>query len=194
MIPHPSDLADDMIDAVLAKAPTLAAIDLGQGVVKAIGAIVGANVCIALENMGVLVQKMLFVDDYNAQSNTLDLENYQSRLSEHGFVADRLIMESSLISYAEKVIAELEQSSLTEISKYGAIILKKNNKKDKEIVLRKSPEMGAIPSCVALDTALYIKKQEEAGICVTVLISEWKSQQYAVKKVLKALRRDLPIL
>ena len=160
-----------------------------------VGAIVGAKVSIALENMGILVKKMLFIDDYNAQSNTLDLENNQSLLSEHGFVADRLIMESSLVSDAEKVIAELEQGSLTEINKHGAVILKKNHKKDKEVVLRKSPEMGTTPACVALDTALYIKKQEEeAGICVTVLHSEWKSQQNAVKKVLKALGKDLPIL
>ena len=54
--------------------------------------------------------------------------------------------------------------------------------------------MGATSACAALDAALYIKKNEDAGICVTVLHTEWKGQQNAVKKVLSALGKDIPIL
>ncbi|MBP6098549.1 MAG: hypothetical protein KA477_01040 [Candidatus Levybacteria bacterium] len=159
-----------------------------------IGAIVGHNVSQILEGMGVTVQKMLFVDDYNALSHNLNVEEYRSLLNSHGFEPDILVMESSLVQDAYQVIAELEVNSLTETNKNGALILKKNHKKEKDIVLRKSPSMESLPACAALDTALYIKKNERAGICVTVLHEKWKSQQEAVKKVLKALGKDIPIL
>lgn len=159
-----------------------------------VGAIVGSKISKLLEGMGVQVQRMLFVDDYNVEHNSLDLDAYQSMLSKHGFTPDRLIMESLLLGDAEDVISALEQKSLTEKNKKGAVILKKNCKKENDIVLRKSPERGALPACAAIDTALYLKKHETAGICVTVLPVEWRGQQDGVRKVLYALGKDLPIL
>lgn len=160
-----------------------------------IGAIVGKNVSSVLEGMGIRVQRMLFVDDYNAQSQDLDISGYKSSISRHGFVPDQLIFESSLTKEAEKVIAALEEQNLTQADRNGTIILKKDRKGEQTVVLRKSPKKGATPACAALDAALYLKKSAQADMCVTVLHSEWKDQQDKVKKVLKALGKDnTPIL
>jgi len=159
-----------------------------------VGARVGANVCTVLENMGIKIQKMLFIDDYNAESHDLNIGDYQELLSKCGFSADKLVMESSLENDAIQIIDDLEKIFLIEENKNGSLILKKGHKREKEIVLRKSPSMGATPACVALDTALYLKKYEEAGLCVTILHSIWKDQQKGVQKVLKALGKELPIL
>lgn len=159
-----------------------------------IGAIVGKNVSNILEGLGVQVQRMLFVDDYHPTTHSLDLDSYQKLLAERGFVADKVVMESSLNDAAEDVITLLQDKSLIDVKKNGAIILKKTHKKEKDIVLRKSPEMGGAPACAALDTALYLKKSESTGVCVTILHDEWKEQQSGVKKVLKALGKDIPIL
>lgn len=159
-----------------------------------IGAMVGANFCTELERMGIVVQRMLFVDDYNATSNDLNLADYSSLLSKHGFAVDRTVMESTLREDAEKVIARLQASSMAELNRNGAVILKKNQKREKTIVLQKSSSTGGGPACAALDAALYLLKAREAGLCVTVLHQQWKDQQEGVKKVLKALGENVPIL
>lgn len=164
------------------------------GIKHQLGAVIGANVCQILQEMGVDVQRMLFVDDFNALSNDLSLEDYEGFIAKHGFAPDLVVMESTLINSANKLIEQLEESGLTEKNKNGATVLKKGNKKEKDIVLRKSPVMGSVPACNALDAALYLKKHEAAGVCVTILDKQWQDQQTSVKKVLKALGKEIPIL
>lgn len=158
-----------------------------------IGAMVGARLATIIEEMGFPVERMLFIDDYNASSQDLDIGAYRQLISEHGFASDTLVMESSLVEQADHVIALLEQQGMTEVTKQGATILKKNYKKDSTIVLKKSPDRGAIPACAALDAALYLRKYEQSGICITVLHEEWKGQQDGVKKVLQTLGANIPI-
>jgi len=191
-----------LIDTVsVAKQKSVACVEAGHiytdempSLSHEIGAIVGANVCTELEKMGIGVQRMLFVDDYNVASNDLNLTDYSNLLSQHGFTVDRTVMESTLIKDAKEVIVRLQMSSMTELSRNGAVVLKKNHKKEKEIVLKKSPGMGSVPACAALDAALYLIKAKEAGICVTVLHKEWKDQQEGVRRVLKALGENVSIL
>lgn len=159
-----------------------------------LGAVIGANVCRILGGMGVDVQRMLFVDDFNAVSNDLSLSEYGEFIGEHGFTPDIVVMESTLVDDANRLIGQLEEAGLTERNRNGATVLKKNNKRDKDIVLVKSPIMGSIPACNALDAALYLRKFETAGVCVTILDKQWQDQQNSVKKVLKALGKDIPIL
>lgn len=159
-----------------------------------IGAMVGSEYCKALERIGIQVQKMLFIDDFNAKSQDLDIDSYTGILAKHGFMPDSIIMESSLFESAQDVISQLEAREMIDVNRHGAIILKKYDKKEKDIVLQKSPNMGGAPACAALDTALYLKKYEDSGICLTVLPTEWKGQQNGVKKVLKALGKKVPII
>ncbi len=159
-----------------------------------IGAMVGAKVSSLLEEMGFSVQRMLFIDDYNAVSNDLDIGSYQSLLQGHGFAPEVTVMESSLTQNAQEIVETLEKQGLTEENRNGTVVLKKGHKREKDIVLKKSPGMGLVPSCAALDAALYLKKFETVGVCVTVLHQEWKGQQEGVKKVLNALGKSIPIL
>lgn len=158
------------------------------------GASVGSKVSALLGEMGFDVQKMLFVDDYNAQSSDLDLGSYQDLISCHGFTPEVTVMESTLVQEAEEIVTSLQEQGLTEENRNGAVILKKSYKREKDIVLRKSPAMGFMSGCAALDAALYLRKSKTAELCVTVLHREWKDQQASVKKILKALGKEIPIL
>jgi len=111
-----------------------------------------------------------------------------------GFSPDLLVMESTLEEEADSIVRSLQDNGHTEINKHGAVILKKPYKRAKEIVLKKSPGRGETAACAALDAALYIRKNERAGISVTILHEEWREQQEDVRRVLEALGVDIPVL
>jgi|SRR3989344_3949917 len=160
----------------------------------AMGAEIGGKVASFFTQMGIDVQRMLFVDDFNAHNQDLDLPSYQRMISERGFSPDLLVMESTLEEEADSIVRSLQDNGHTEINKHGAVILKKPYKRAKEIVLKKSPGRGETAACAALDAALYIRKNERAGISVTILHEEWREQQEDVRRVLEALGVDIPVL
>lgn len=168
--------------------------DEQPGLEHQMSAVIGTNVSRILEEMGVDVNRMLFVDDFNADSKDLDIHEYESFITKHGFIPDVVVMETTLVEDAKEIVRVLEGLGLTEVNKNGATILKKKEKREKEVVLKKSPSLGSVPACSALDAALYIKKFEHSGVCVTVLHERWKNQQDSVKRVITALGMEIPVL
>jgi len=135
-----------------------------------------------------VVENWLFIDDlldHNPEGKSFDLVGYLEFLEGFGFIPDKIVHESDLISDAEKHFSKLEYFHLITKGKDG-VYLKDGNKTLKE---------GEKFSCSLLDACFYLKKLKCADFTITILPESYKDQQSSTKKILKSLGKNTsPIL
>jgi hypothetical protein len=146
------------------------------------GAKIGASLSLLFKQAGFEVSNMLFVDNYNASQNTLDIDSYVNFLKSLGFNPDKILYEADFQSDAQDIINHLEKQGVI-YEDNGIIKLQK-----KKIHLYDTAKDKY--SCALLDAALYIAKQDSSDSSVTVLPLDYKSQQKNTMKILQALGVD----
>ena len=158
---------------------------------------VGVTIAVEVERRlraeGFEVTRMLFIDDYNATSRTLNEDAYVQYLSDCGFRPDVCVHESGLEKAAQSLIEKLEVLGKVGRHKNGRRFLDVSKRVDKEgnglIELDGSERPIA---CAVLDAALCLRKTQEFGVSVTILPARWKSQQKKTRRLLRALDEDIP--
>lgn len=150
-----------------------------------IGAKIGSEICKALKDLGFVVEKWLFIDDYNPQFENkpilLDESKYESQLASLGFVPDVKVYESALVEQAEQALQSLVQNNYAQKDyKSQKVALCKHN------ILLFDPETKKY-SCSLLDACLYMKKAQKGNVSITVLDQQFEPQQKGTLTVLKKL-------
>jgi len=135
-------------------------------------------------------RRCLFVDDFNPDTNILDLDNYLSLATESGFKPDKVFMESSLQEEAWGLLRELDGQENVRY-KGSERYTKKHN-----VRLINSQSR---PTCCLLDAAFYKRRLECFDYAITVLPGDschgYKNQQKGVRQILRLLgNRKLPII
>ena len=136
---------------------------------------------------GASVEKWLFIDNYNPQfegrTQVLDTVGYLASLSGWGFGPDVVFNEADLVPQAKEVLDYLEKEGYAGKHPNGKTVLFKGG------VLLYSPEEDRY-MCSLLDACLYLEKLKKADSCITVLESQYSSQQKGTLAILKKLDAD----
>lgn len=154
------------------------------------GLMIGRCVAEVLEEIGLEVSTMLFIDDYNGSGESQEtLSLYQESLNSIGFEPKEIVYETSLTTMANDLILDLKRKG------------KVKKIKERDCLLAGS--QGLIDlwrngkySCSILDAALYLTKAQKSdgGLLVTVLPKSYREQQRKTKLILSAMQFNTPIL
>lgn len=145
------------------------------------------------KNLSVKVERSLFIDDLSNKQHIEDLlqekipyafpmANIVNIVKQAGYQPNHIILESSKIPKAQKLLEELRTKGLTKLDQQGKVRLK-----SQWIALTGKAGHPSCPSCPLLDAAFYLDKLAKADIAITILPKNYKSQQAQTKEILRAV-------
>lgn len=148
----------------------------------------GLHVLKQLDSLGITGIPCLFIDNYNAKGS-LELEEANiAIIKDQGFVPHEIFHEADMEEKAENLLSQLEQKGKVSYQQSRDI---KRLKANPPQVLKEENKLN----CALLDSAFYIEKfNKYKSLCITILPERLKSQQHAVKAILKVLEIKIPIL
>lgn len=145
----------------------------------------------SLVEMGMKVDTMLFIDDYNGHgSGPETLQAMQPIFETTGFFPVHIVYENNLVNSARNLqysLPKVKQRSKSVFAVVGSDI----------IDIERTDEFNETKvTCIALDAALYLEKAKQAngGLLVTVLPQQYKPQQEKTKALARAAGCNAPIL
>lgn len=152
------------------------------------GALLGVSILGFLEEFGVETSAMIFIDDLvnkpeesSGPPNQIYIQAGLDKITNSGFKPESIIYESQLIPRGAEIISQLEQAGKTKAHS-DRVMLKKG-----WVPLTGKNGDSTVPSCQALDAALYEQKLLNHGGAVTVLEKTYAGQQLQTRLVLESI-------
>lgn len=152
------------------------------------GTLLGVGVLGFLEQIGAETSTIVFVDDLvnkpeelSGPPNQIFIQAGLDMIANLGFKPKSIVYESQLIAEGGKIISQLELTDKTKVYKNRLML------KNGWVPLTGKNGDSTIPSCQALDAALYEQKISEHGGAITVLERSYARQQQQTKLVLEAV-------
>lgn len=152
------------------------------------GILLGVGVLGFLEQIGAETSTMVFVDDLvnkpeelSGPPNQIFIQAGLNMIANLGFKPKSIVYESQLIAKGGEIISQLERTDKTRVHKDRLML------KNGWVPLTGKNGDSTIPSCQALDAALYEQKISEHGGAITILEKSYARQQRQTKLILEAV-------